>query len=156
MQSFVSKSFYVFAKGGCRSYGPHWQKIIQGMLVMSDTLFLLYIINATLLITHEIDSAYWREWELFRLPGGAGGFVLIHLPLVALILYGLALLAQGRPGGLLFSLLLSLCGFLAIGLHGYFLKTGHPEFDTPVSKGILATTGLVSLIQCVLTVYLWI
>lgn len=25
----------------------------------------LYLLNAAALITHEIDSAYWREWELF-------------------------------------------------------------------------------------------
>lgn len=25
----------------------------------------LYLANATVLITHEIDSAYWHEWELF-------------------------------------------------------------------------------------------
>jgi hypothetical protein len=27
----------------------------------------LYLVNATLLATHEIDSALWREWEWFRI-----------------------------------------------------------------------------------------
>ena len=31
---------------------------------------LAYFVNSVLLIVHEIDSAYWEEWNLFRLPGG--------------------------------------------------------------------------------------
>ena len=34
---------------------------------MFELLFWLYLVNAVLLITHEIDSAYWKEWELFKL-----------------------------------------------------------------------------------------
>ncbi|MFA9496698.1 MAG: DUF6713 family protein, partial [Candidatus Bathyarchaeota archaeon] len=56
---------------------------------MYKLLTLIYLINATLLIVHEIDSAYWEEWKLFGLPGGLQGFLLIHIPLIALILYGL-------------------------------------------------------------------
>lgn len=28
-------------------------------------LFWIYLVNAVLLINHEIDSAYWQEWKLF-------------------------------------------------------------------------------------------
>jgi hypothetical protein len=34
---------------------------------MSDLIFWLYLTNAVLLINHEIDSAYWKEWEIFKL-----------------------------------------------------------------------------------------
>jgi len=44
-------------------------------------LFWLYLINAILLINHEIDSAFWKEWELFKLPGGIGGFLILHFPI---------------------------------------------------------------------------
>lgn len=37
---------------------------------MPDLLLWLYLTNAVLLINHEIDSAYWKEWDLFRFPGG--------------------------------------------------------------------------------------
>jgi hypothetical protein len=30
----------------------------------------VYLPNFALLVTHQIDSAYWRECELFHLPGG--------------------------------------------------------------------------------------
>ncbi len=56
---------------------------------MPDLLLWLYLTNAVLLINHEIDSAYWKEWELFRLPGGIAGFLLLHFPLLFIVLYGL-------------------------------------------------------------------
>jgi hypothetical protein len=43
-----------------------------------DALFWFYFMNAILLIVHEIDSAYWKEWELFKLRGGITGFLIIH------------------------------------------------------------------------------
>ena len=48
----------------------------------------LYLLGATVLITHEIDSAYWHEWKLFGIPGGIQAFVDLNLVLVILILYG--------------------------------------------------------------------
>ena len=56
----------------------------------------VYLVNTTLRICHEIDSAYWREWELFHIPGGPIAFVVLHLPLVAFVLYGMML---REPGG---------------------------------------------------------
>lgn len=42
----------------------------------------LYILTITLLVAHQIDSAYWHEWNLFGIPGGIQVFVLLNLPLV--------------------------------------------------------------------------
>ena len=56
--------------------------------MVSKVLFWLYLANAILLIIHEIDSAFWKEWELFKLPGGINGFLILHFPLLFLILYG--------------------------------------------------------------------
>ncbi len=72
---------------------------------MRETLFWLYLANAVVIINHEIESAYWREWELFRLPGGITGFLIIHFPVLFVMLYGLPLLKDGgahrfTPGGL--------------------------------------------------------
>lgn len=122
---------------------------------MSDWLSWLYLLNATLLVCHEIDSAYWREWELFRLPGGPGGFVLIHIPLVMFVIYGLIALVAGRPFGLIASLVVSLAGLTAFGLHGLFLARGRPEFRSPVSLGLLIGTVILSIAQLILTIRAW-
>jgi len=121
---------------------------------MTEVLFWLYLTNAVLLINHEIDSAYWKEWELFGLPGDIGGFLLLHFPLLFIILYGMAAAAGQRPSALWFSLLLSAGGILAYGIHTYFLKQGRHEFDHPVSKLILWATLIVSLVQLAVTIIL--
>ena len=118
---------------------------------MPDLLFWVYLANAVTIIVHEIDSAYWREWELFRLPGGLTGFLLLHFPLVALILVGLVHVAQGLDSGLIVSMVLSLGGLFAFGIHRYFISRGRDEFKTPVSQSILLATLLLSLAQGALT-----
>ncbi len=119
---------------------------------MTNMLFWLYLVNLTLLILHEMDSAYWKEWHLFHLPGGIGGFLVIHIPLWIAALYGLALVREGALGGLIISMVVSLAGLFAFGIHNYFLRKGHPEFDAPISKLILWATFAVSLGQGILTI----
>ena len=118
------------------------------------TLFWLYLINSILLINHEIDSAYWKEWELFRLPGGINGFLIIHFPLLFLVLYGLVLVNRGIFAGLIFSLIISGGGLFAFGIHSYFIKKGHRQFTTTISRLILKATLVTSIVQGGLTTYL--
>jgi hypothetical protein len=121
---------------------------------MWDTLLWVYLTNAVLLILHEIDSAYWKEWELFRLPGGVTGFLLLHIPILPLILYGLVLVSQQAFAGLILSLILSLAGVFAFSIHSYFLRRGRDEFKSPISLAILVATLAVSLVQAAITIYL--
>ena len=121
---------------------------------MVDLLFWLYISNAVLLINHEIDSAYWREWELFKLPGGITGFLLLHFPILFFVLYGLVLITRNLSSGLIFSFILSLGGIFAFVIHTYFLRKGRAEFNKLISKVILWLTFLVSVVQLVVTIYL--
>lgn len=114
---------------------------------MWDAVLWIYLINATLLITHEIDSAYWREWEMFRLPGGVNAFLVIHLPLVLIVLLGLVLVVRQQYGGLLLSLALSLAGLGAFIIHMGFIVKGRQEFRSPISLFILVATLVASLIQ---------
>lgn len=55
---------------------------------ISNCIPTLYIMTLSLLIAHEIDSTYWHEWELFGIPGGIQFFVLLHIPLVMVALWG--------------------------------------------------------------------
>jgi hypothetical protein len=120
---------------------------------MADLLLWLYLANSVLLINHEIDSAYWKEWELFKLPGGITGFLLLHLPLLFLILYGLILVSKHSASGLLFSLILCFGGIFAFAIHTYFLRKGRSEFNKPISKCMLVAILLVSTIQLAVTLY---
>lgn len=112
----------------------------------------LYIINAVLLIVHEIDSAYWQEWKLFKLPGGIGFFLLLHLPLVFLILWGLLQLQQNTAAGYVISFILAAAGIFAFTIHMVFMAKGSPEFKTPLSIFLLIAALAVSIMQAWLTV----
>ena len=121
---------------------------------MLEILFWIYLINSVLLINHEIDSAYWKEWDIFKLPGGVTGFMIIHLFLIFFVLYGLIMVFQQSFTGLIFSLLLSLSGIFAFTIHIFFIKKGRNEFNTPISLFILTATLIVSIIQAATTIYL--
>jgi hypothetical protein len=120
----------------------------------STVLFWLYMMNAILLIIHEIDSAFWKEWELFKLPGGIGGFLIMHVPLLFLILYGLVLVAEQSFLGLIVSLILCAGGIFAFCIHTVFIRRGRHEFNTPISRFILSMILGVSAIQAALTLYI--
>ena len=122
--------------------------------MVSKVLFWLYLTNAILLIIHEIDSAFWKEWELFKLPGGINGFLILHFPLLFLILYGLVLVAQQSFLGLIVSLILSAGGIFAFCIHTAFIRKGRPEFNTPIWRFILALMLGVSTIQATVTFYI--
>jgi hypothetical protein len=120
----------------------------------SKILFWLYLMNAILLIIHEIDSAFWKEWELFKLPGGIGGFLIMHFPLLFLILYGLVLVSKQSFLGLIVSLILGAVGIFAFCIHTAFIRRGRHEFNTPISRLILSLILGVSTIQAALTLYI--
>ena len=81
---------------------------------MAELLFWIYLINAVLLINHEIDSAYWEEWELFKLLGKITGFLLLHFVVLFVVLYGLVLVFQQRLSGYIISLIVGLAGLFRL------------------------------------------
>ena len=123
---------------------------------MQQALFWIYTVNLLFLIIHEMDSAYWKEWELFRLPGGLGGFLLIHFPLLLPALWGIVQVRELTRAGLIISLVVAGAGLFAFSIHTYFIKKGREEFTPLVSRFILFGTLFLSIPQAVLTIMLMI
>jgi hypothetical protein len=121
---------------------------------MYEVLSWLYAVSAVLLIVHEIDSAYWKEWELFHLPGGIGVFLALHIPLILVVFYGFSRVVLETRGGLVFSLIVSLAGIAGFFIHMFFLKKGYPQFRTATSISLLVAMLAVSIAQTSVTVYL--
>lgn len=107
----------------------------------------LYILNVSLLITHEIDSAFWKEWEMFGILGDIQGFLVINFILICAALIGLKKLLEGKKNGNYYALLFAIFGIFAFVIHTIYLLKGNQEFKTMVSIGLLIFTLAVSLIQ---------
>lgn len=115
------------------------------------TLRWVYMANAAVLITHEIDSAYWHEWTLFHLPGGIELFLVANFVLLLIVLYGFDRVIRQAHAAKTFSYLLAGTGIFAFTAHIGFIWAGFPEFRTPVSIGVLLSSLCLSVVQIVLT-----
>jgi hypothetical protein len=109
----------------------------------------LYLFNLALLATHEIDSAYWHEWEMFRLPGGIQFFLVVNLLLLLAFFYGFVHVVQRTRYARVFSYTLAGAGLFAFSIHMVFLVLSYPQFRSPVSVGLLAAIFAVSIAQIV-------
>lgn len=109
----------------------------------------VYLLNAVVLTAHEIDSAFWHEWELFRLPGGIQLFLVLNILLLGIVFWGYRAVVLWTPSARAYSYLLASAGLFAALVHGVFLAAGTPHFRLPVSLGLLATTLLLSTWQII-------
>lgn len=107
----------------------------------------LYIAIYVLLATHEIDSAYWHEWQLFHMGGGIQFFLLFNVVLLWVFLYGFRELVAGRPAGWGFALAAGVTGVVTFLIHSFFLWRGEPQFRLPASLAVLVAILLCSLVQ---------
>jgi len=107
----------------------------------------LYLGNSVVLITHEIDSAYWHEWELFGLPGGIELFLMLHLFVLGVVLWGYRSVVLWTHGARMYSYLLACAGIFAVSIHGGFLAAGTPQFRSPTSLALLFGTLILSIWQ---------
>ncbi len=100
----------------------------------------LYAIALALLLTHQVDSAYWKEWELLHIPGGPQLNLVLNLALIGLGLAGFAVVLDGGTAGHVMSLLVAAAGVLACAIHGHFIAHGDERFRLPVSIAVLVAT----------------
>ena len=109
------------------------------------TAFLLYAIDVTLAICHEIDAARWREWELIHLPGGAQAFVALHLLLVPFLLVGLTAIATCHRWSHGFLLVTAMTGLTGSFFHLFMCAVGDWRFREPLSGAVILGLGITSL-----------
>lgn len=105
----------------------------------------LYALGFALLMAHQVDSAYWREWELFRVPGGAQLNLALNLILLLAGLAGFAAVLERHPTGEAFALVLAGAGIFAFVIHLVFLVRGDHRFRLPASVALLAALLPVSV-----------
>jgi hypothetical protein len=97
-----------------------------------------YFWTMLFLILHQIDAAYWKEWEMFHVPGGVQGFLVFNLAAIALVLAGYRHVLLATPKATLYA---GLCAALGVGtclIHAGFALAGMEQFHLPLSVAIIA------------------
>lgn len=125
--------------------------------MINEVLLPVYLLNTTLLIIHEIDGAYWKEWKLFGRFGkslddknGLTIYLLAHIPILVILLYGL--ISLNTIIGLIISLILTIFLIAHLIVHIFVKKRNPIEFNS-LSFYILFGTLILSLTQLPLTLY---
>ncbi len=115
---------------------------------------LVFYTGLALLVTHELDAIYRREWRMFpfisRLDDRTGYrvFVLLHIPLLVLIFW-----LMSHPSGtvrLWFQVIMDIFFVVHSGLHYLMREHEHNEFSEGFSKLIVAFTATAGLIHLML------
>ena len=89
------------------------------------------------LILHQIDAAYWNEWEMFHVPGGVQGFLVFNLAAITLVLVGYRHVLLATPRAVLYA---CVCAALGVGtclIHVGFALAGMEQFHLPLSVAII-------------------
>jgi hypothetical protein len=114
------------------------------------TITLIYILNATLLLLHEIESAYEKEWEILKLPGEITGFLLLHIPMILVLFYGVIEIEKLSAIGLVIGVVSGIGGLIPFFVHNVFVRRP-PHFNRWISKLIIylncAIGGILTFIS---------
>ena len=89
------------------------------------------------LILHQIDAAYWKEWEMFHVPGGVQGFLVFNLAAIAVVLAGYRHVLLGTERAPFYA---GVCAALGVGtclIHAGFALAGQEQFHLPLSIAII-------------------
>ncbi len=111
----------------------------------------LLLANVSLLTAHQIDSAYWHEWEMFGLPGRIQLNVLMNIALLAAVLgCAFAVVARHRWAFACSCIVAGACA-LVLPVHASFALAGHTQFHLPVSMGVIGLSFPLACWQGVVT-----
>ena len=111
---------------------------------------LLYLLNLSLLATHQVDAAYWHEWDVFGVPGGLPFFLLFNFVAVLLLAVGLASVAAHRSEARSWSLVCAGVGLVTVAIHVVFLILDSTAFWSPMSIALFFALGITSILQAAL------
>ena len=85
-------------------------------------LIIFYILNATLLLLHEIESAYEKEWEILKLPVKITGFLLMHIPIILFLFWGLIEIYKHTTTGMIIGIITGLGGLIPFVVHKLLVR----------------------------------
>lgn len=93
----------------------------------------------SLFLLHQMDAAYWHEWDMFNdfPPGGVQGYLLYNVVLIPLLIVGYKNVLQSSKKAIKYSYFCAGLGLLVFVVHGSFFIAGYDQFTLPTSMGII-------------------
>ena len=113
----------------------------------------VYIVNAILLLLHEIESAYVKEWEILKLPGKITGFLLLHIPILLLFFWGAVELGKSTTTGTIIALIAGVGGLIPFLVHKLLVKK-KGYFESAISNIIIYLNILAGITTAVISILL--
>ena len=92
-----------------------------------------YLTTLCFLTFHQIDAAYWQEWDMFYLPGGIQLYLVFNIIIIPILLAGYKSVIVGSDSAYKYAYLCAGLGILTFMIHGAFLLLGHDQFTLPLS-----------------------
>lgn len=114
---------------------------------------ILFIINATLLLLHEIESGFEKEWEILKLPGKITGFLIMHIPVIFFLFYGALEIDKQTLMGLIFGIITGIGGLIPFIVHKIIVNR-KDHFNLIISNIIIYLNILTGIGTAVLSFYL--
>jgi hypothetical protein len=100
-----------------------------------------------LLVFHQIDAAYWKEWEMFYLPGGVQVFLLFNIVIIPIVLLGYKKVIVNEPSARQYSYLCAGLGITTFIIHLVFIMLDFVQFTLPLSMIIIISCLISSIYQ---------
>jgi hypothetical protein len=125
-------------------------------------LTILFAVNATLLLLHEIESAYEKEWEIFKLQvkskkkeeaAAITGFLIFHIPIILLFFYGLLEIDKQSFAGLILGIITGVGGLIPFLVHKIAIKR-EDRFNLAISNVVIYLNIIFGIALIILSVSL--
>jgi len=108
-----------------------------------------YFLTLCLLVLHQIDAAYWHEWEMFYLPGGVQGYLAFNIIAIPIVILGYKHIVLRSNKAVFFARICAALGLLTFLIHGGFALAGFEQFHLPLSMAIILGCLVASVWQFV-------
>ena len=108
-----------------------------------------YILNVTLLLLHEIESGYEKEWEILNLPGKITGFLLFHIPIIIAFFYGFYAIIQYPQTRIIISIIAGVTGFIPFIVHKIIVNRKE-NFNKLISNVVIIGNIFVGIVLIIL------
>lgn len=113
-----------------------------------ETIF--YILNALLLLLHEMESAYEKEWEILKLPGKITGFLILHIPIILILFYGALEIEKNTLTGAIIGIMAGAGGVFPFLVHKVIVRK-KDRFNLIVSNILIYLNLFIGIITVILS-----